>query len=105
MDDYEDFDDKQNTYPSEKSLAKLHKQVRCTCVWGPWTLNARRQFTPVVHSTLLGRLISPLYQHLWDCVCVFVYKGDLCGPEAQQDSCPVADAPAAGHPPGRRGQK
>lgn len=34
MDDYEDFDDKQNTYPSEKSLAKLHKQVRCTCVWG-----------------------------------------------------------------------
>eukprot|EP00066_Takifugu_rubripes_P029394 XP_011618660.1 PREDICTED: LMBR1 domain-containing protein 2-B-like [Takifugu rubripes] len=27
MDDYEDFDDKQNTYPSEKSLAKLHKQV------------------------------------------------------------------------------
>lgn len=29
MDDYEDFDDKQNAYPSEKSLAKLHKQVRC----------------------------------------------------------------------------
>lgn len=28
MDDYEDFDDKQNTYPSERSLAKLHKQVR-----------------------------------------------------------------------------
>lgn len=28
MDDYEDFDDKQNTYPSEKSLVKLHKQVR-----------------------------------------------------------------------------
>uniref|UniRef100_W5N502 LMBR1 domain containing 2a n=1 Tax=Lepisosteus oculatus TaxID=7918 RepID=W5N502_LEPOC len=27
MDDYEDFDDKQNTYPSEKSLTKLHKQV------------------------------------------------------------------------------
>uniref|UniRef100_A0A8C6US86 LMBR1 domain containing 2b n=1 Tax=Neogobius melanostomus TaxID=47308 RepID=A0A8C6US86_9GOBI len=27
MDDYEDFDDKQNTYPSEKSLVKLHKQV------------------------------------------------------------------------------
>ena len=29
MDDYEDFDDKQNTYPSEKSLVKLHKQVGC----------------------------------------------------------------------------
>ena len=28
MDDYEDFDDKQNTYPSEKSLVKLHKQVK-----------------------------------------------------------------------------
>lgn len=27
MDDYEDFDDKQNTYPTEKSLVKLHKQV------------------------------------------------------------------------------
>ncbi|XP_063066309.1 G-protein coupled receptor-associated protein LMBRD2B [Engraulis encrasicolus] len=27
MDDYEDFDDRQNTYPTEKSLAKLHKQV------------------------------------------------------------------------------
>uniref|UniRef100_A0A3Q1EY10 LMBR1 domain containing 2b n=1 Tax=Acanthochromis polyacanthus TaxID=80966 RepID=A0A3Q1EY10_9TELE len=27
MDDYEDFDDKQNTYPSEKTLVKLHKQV------------------------------------------------------------------------------
>ncbi|XP_062410458.1 G-protein coupled receptor-associated protein LMBRD2B isoform X2 [Sardina pilchardus] len=27
MDDYEDFDDKRNTYPSEKSLAKLHKQT------------------------------------------------------------------------------
>uniref|UniRef100_A0A3B1JLE0 LMBR1 domain containing 2b n=1 Tax=Astyanax mexicanus TaxID=7994 RepID=A0A3B1JLE0_ASTMX len=27
VDDYEDFDDKQNTYPSERSLVKLHKQV------------------------------------------------------------------------------
>uniref|UniRef100_A0A146Z4D5 LMBR1 domain-containing protein 2 n=1 Tax=Fundulus heteroclitus TaxID=8078 RepID=A0A146Z4D5_FUNHE len=27
MDDYEDFDDKQNSYPTEKSLVKLHKQV------------------------------------------------------------------------------
>ncbi|KAK6494369.1 G-protein coupled receptor-associated protein LMBRD2B [Huso huso] len=27
MDDYEDFDEKQNVYPSEKSLVKLHKQV------------------------------------------------------------------------------
>ncbi|XP_036383933.1 G-protein coupled receptor-associated protein LMBRD2a isoform X2 [Megalops cyprinoides] len=27
MDDYEDYDDKHNTYPSEKSLVKLHKQV------------------------------------------------------------------------------
>ncbi|XP_068191245.1 G-protein coupled receptor-associated protein LMBRD2B isoform X2 [Antennarius striatus] len=27
MDDYEDFDDKLNTYPSERSLVKLHKQV------------------------------------------------------------------------------
>eukprot|EP00069_Balaena_mysticetus_P012382 bmy_07487T0 len=26
MDDYEDFDEKHNTYPSEKSLVKLHKQ-------------------------------------------------------------------------------
>lgn len=35
MDDYEDFDDKQNTYPSERSLVKLHKQVRgWVCVLG-----------------------------------------------------------------------
>lgn len=35
MDDYEDFDDKQNTYPSERSLVKLHKQVRgCACLGG-----------------------------------------------------------------------
>lgn len=27
MDDYEDFDEKRNTYPSEKNLVKLHKQV------------------------------------------------------------------------------
>lgn len=27
MDDYEDFDERQDSYPSEKSLAKLHKQV------------------------------------------------------------------------------
>nr|XP_014346658.1 PREDICTED: LMBR1 domain-containing protein 2 isoform X2 [Latimeria chalumnae] len=27
MDDYEDFDEKHNSYPSEKSLVKLHKQV------------------------------------------------------------------------------
>uniref|UniRef100_A0A8C5DPH6 LMBR1 domain containing 2b n=1 Tax=Gouania willdenowi TaxID=441366 RepID=A0A8C5DPH6_GOUWI len=27
MDDYEDYDDKQSTYPTEKSLVKLHKQV------------------------------------------------------------------------------
>ncbi|NXS92281.1 LMBD2 protein, partial [Jacana jacana] len=27
MDDYEDFDERQNSYPSEKSLVKLHKQV------------------------------------------------------------------------------
>lgn len=27
MDDYEDFDEKRNSYPSEKSLVKLHKQV------------------------------------------------------------------------------
>lgn len=27
MDDYEDFDERHNTYPSEKSLVKLHKQV------------------------------------------------------------------------------
>ncbi|XP_034048190.1 G-protein coupled receptor-associated protein LMBRD2B [Thalassophryne amazonica] len=27
MDDYEDFDEKHSTYPSEKSLVKLHKQV------------------------------------------------------------------------------
>ncbi|KAK1345370.1 hypothetical protein QTO34_014081 [Cnephaeus nilssonii] len=27
MDDYEDFDEKHNAYPSEKSLVKLHKQV------------------------------------------------------------------------------
>ncbi len=28
MDDYEDFDDKGNPYPSKKSLVKLHKQVK-----------------------------------------------------------------------------
>ncbi|XP_044287117.1 G-protein coupled receptor-associated protein LMBRD2 isoform X1 [Varanus komodoensis] len=27
MDDYEDFEERPNTYPTEKSLAKLHKQV------------------------------------------------------------------------------
>uniref|UniRef100_A0A671LQI2 LMBR1 domain-containing protein 2-B-like n=1 Tax=Sinocyclocheilus anshuiensis TaxID=1608454 RepID=A0A671LQI2_9TELE len=27
MDDYEDFDDKHNTHPTERSLSKLHKQV------------------------------------------------------------------------------
>ncbi|KAM4869248.1 G-protein coupled receptor-associated protein LMBRD2 isoform X2 [Urocitellus parryii] len=27
MDDYEDFDEKRNAYPSEKTLVKLHKQV------------------------------------------------------------------------------
>lgn len=27
MDDYEDFEERHNTYPSEKSLVKLHKQV------------------------------------------------------------------------------
>ncbi|XP_038599777.1 G-protein coupled receptor-associated protein LMBRD2 isoform X1 [Tachyglossus aculeatus] len=27
MDDYEDFDEKHNSYPSEKNLVKLHKQV------------------------------------------------------------------------------
>lgn len=27
MDDFEDFDDKQNSYPTERSLSKLHKQV------------------------------------------------------------------------------
>ncbi|XP_029940021.1 LMBR1 domain-containing protein 2-B-like isoform X2 [Salarias fasciatus] len=30
MDDYEDFEDKQNCDPSEKSLVRLHKQVRHT---------------------------------------------------------------------------
>ncbi|XP_064231996.1 G-protein coupled receptor-associated protein LMBRD2 isoform X4 [Aotus nancymaae] len=29
MDDYEDFDEKHNIYPSEKSLVKLHKQIAC----------------------------------------------------------------------------
>ncbi len=27
MDDFEDSDDKQETYPTERSLSKLHKQV------------------------------------------------------------------------------
>ncbi|TRY99635.1 hypothetical protein DNTS_004826 [Danionella cerebrum] len=27
MEDYEEFDDKQNTYPTDRSLSKLHKQV------------------------------------------------------------------------------
>lgn len=28
MDDYEDFDDKGNPYPSKKTLVKLHKRVK-----------------------------------------------------------------------------
>lgn len=98
MDDYEDFDDKQNTYPSEKSLAKLHKQVGSKCVLGDWTFIALGQ-----QWSRNGPLQYTLIYVPWVCVCVFVCKGDLCGSETQQDSCSVADAPAAGHPPGRRG--
>lgn len=36
---------------------------------------------------------------------VILYPGDLCGPETQQDSCPVADPPEAGHPPGGHSQE
>lgn len=35
----------------------------------------------------------------------FARPGDLCSAEAQQDPCPVADPPAAGHPSGGRGQE
>lgn len=43
MDDYEDFDDKQNSYPTEKSLVKLHKQVRVAA--GPARFWSRRRLT------------------------------------------------------------
>lgn len=33
MDDYEDFEERPNTYPSEKSLVKLHKQVIKKLSW------------------------------------------------------------------------
>lgn len=67
MDDYEDFDDKQNTYPSEKSLAKLHKQVRCVCVSGVWTIVARRQ------QWFPNKFIY-IYIYVMDCACVFVQR-------------------------------
>lgn len=38
MDDYEDFDEKHNTYPSEKSLVKLHKQVTLYSLFTFWFL-------------------------------------------------------------------
>lgn len=80
MDDYEDFDDKQNTYPSEKSLVKLHKQVR-----GHGERNAT------------GRTYSRHYRR----VCA----GDLRRAETQPDPGSVADPPAAGRPPGGRRQE
>jgi hypothetical protein len=39
MDDYEDFDEKRNTYPSEKSLVKLHKQVSLIINFSCFTYN------------------------------------------------------------------
>ncbi len=39
------------------------------------------------------------------CVCVCMCPGDLCGSKTQQDLCPVADPPAAGHSPGGCGQE
>lgn len=82
MDDYEDFDDKQNTYPTEKSLVKLHKQVKVQTGPGPQG------------SVLEPTAVSPCLS-----------SGDLRGPEAQPDPGPVADLAAAGRPPGGRGQE
>ncbi len=54
MDDFEDFDDKQNAYPTERSLSKLHKQVMLKCflcvfwilLWNNAKSKFLRWFTP-----------------------------------------------------------
>ncbi len=54
MDDFEDFDDKQNAYPTGRSLSKLHKQVMLKCflcvfwilLWNNTKSKFLRWFTP-----------------------------------------------------------
>ncbi|XP_030322623.1 LMBR1 domain-containing protein 2 isoform X2 [Calypte anna] len=94
MDDYEDFDERQNSYPSEKSLVKLHKQViysvqrhRRTQV--QWQIlleqafyledvaknetSATRQFVHTFHSQepenkIIQYLYTPTVEWYWECL-------------------------------------
>ncbi|NXS35829.1 LMBD2 protein, partial [Pomatostomus ruficeps] len=94
MDDYEDFDERQNSYPSEKSLAKLHKQViysvqrhRRTQV--QWQIlleqafyledvaknesSATRQFVHTFHSQepenkIIQYFYTPTVEWYWECL-------------------------------------
>ena len=58
MDDYEDFDDKQNTYPTEKNLVKLHKQVG-TLPGGQNTREPVHSVHVVVTSSTLQATVYP----------------------------------------------
>ncbi|NXR03545.1 LMBD2 protein, partial [Sagittarius serpentarius] len=94
MDDYEDFDERQNSYPSEKSLVKLHKQViysvqrhRRTQV--QWQIlleqafyledvaknetSATRQFVHTFHSQeaenkIIQYFYTPTVEWYWECL-------------------------------------
>ncbi|KAJ7415001.1 LMBR1 domain-containing protein 2 [Willisornis vidua] len=94
MDDYEDFDERQNSYPSEKSLVKLHKQViysvqrhRRTQV--QWQIlleqafyledvaknetSATRQFVHTFHSQepenkIVQYFYTPTVEWYWECL-------------------------------------
>ncbi|XP_057287108.1 G-protein coupled receptor-associated protein LMBRD2 [Pezoporus wallicus] len=94
MDDYEDFDERQNSYPTEKSLVKLHKQViysvqrhRRTQV--QWQIlleqafyledvaknetSATRQFVHTFHSQepenkIIQYFYTPTVEWYWECL-------------------------------------
>ncbi|CAG12426.1 unnamed protein product, partial [Tetraodon nigroviridis] len=76
MDDYEDFDDKQNTYPSEKSLAKLHKQVSVAVVWSECTFFSTR---PVLSLfAVFIQLAEKDYNYLYIEMACFITIFFLC---------------------------
>lgn len=56
MDDYEDFDEKRNTYPSEKSLVKLHKQVTLIINCSYFTRNWRMWIRFIIIARLKGSM-------------------------------------------------
>uniref|UniRef100_A0A8C2Z5W3 LMBR1 domain containing 2b n=1 Tax=Cyclopterus lumpus TaxID=8103 RepID=A0A8C2Z5W3_CYCLU len=77
MDDYEDFDDKQNSYPSEKSLVKLHKQVRgrfsrFTCVSKNETSTTHQfvhSFPSSEPASWFSRYVyTPTVEWFWECL-------------------------------------